>query len=331
MPKNGYQHLTYDLRCQIYALKKSDKAIKEIASFVNVSRSTIYREINRNSGGRGYRYKQAHEMAVDRRLKASSVSRKMTESTIALIEKYLKEEQWSPEQIAGRLFIDHGIKISSESIYQYIWKDKKNGGFLYKNLRRRCKKYNRRGSKTAGRGLIPDRKDIEERPPIVEERSRFGDFEVDTIVGAHHKGAIVSMVDRKTKYVRLKLVQKNSSIKVAEAMVEKLSEFKNNIHTITSDNGKEFADHKNVSRELGIEFYFAKPYHAWERGLNENTNGLVRQYFPKSCDFTKLTEADVDHVEKLLNNRPRKTLNYLKPIEVIRSCLADFNNVALQN
>jgi transposase, IS30 family len=330
MPKNGYQHLTYDLRCQIYALKKSNKPVKEIASFVNVCRSTIYRELGRNSGARGYRYKQAHEMAVSRRFKASSVQRKMTTSTIALIENYLKEEQWSPEQIAGRLKIEHGIEISHESIYSYIWEDKRNGGMLYKNLRRRSKKYNKRGSKTSGRGLIPDRKDIEERPSVVEERTRFGDFEVDTIVGAHHKGAIVSMVDRKTKYVCLQLVQKGSSINVAEAMIKKLSIF-DNIHTITSDNGKEFADHKNVSTALGVEFYFAKPYHAWERGLNENTNGLVRQYFPKSCDFTKLTEMDIVRVENLLNNRPRKTLNYLKPIEVVRSCIIGFNNVALQN
>lgn len=314
MPQ-GYHHLTYDQRCQIYALKKSGKNQVEIAMLVETTQSTISKELKRNNGKKGYRYKQAHAKSLQRRYLISSVRRKMTSNTVSLVEKMLYENEWSPEQISGRLKLTHKISISHESIYLHVWNDKRNGGGLYKKLRRIGKKYNKRRGKLAGRGLIPNRVGIENRPIEVETKVRVGDFEADTIVGANHRGAIVSLVDRKTKITFLGLISGPKSDETADLIIEKLKPIKKYVHSITSDNGKEFSQHESIAKKLNLLFFFARPYHSWERGLNENTNGLVRQYFPKGCDFTKLTKEQVLAVEKKLNDRPRKTLGYKTPNE----------------
>ena len=226
--------------------------------------------------------------------------------------------QWSPEQISGRLKRFHGEKaISHEMIYRYIWDDKQRGGELYKNLRHNGKKYNKRGSKNAGRGFIPNRIDIDQRPLIVEEKSRIGDWEIDTIIGKNHKGAIVSMVDRHSKFTMLAKVSRKTAYEVEEALITRLSQVQDFVYTITSDNGKEFANHIAISKELEADFYFAHPYHSWERGLNEHTNGLVRQYVPKSTDFDKVSTEDIRKVEDLLNDRPRKVLKFSTPLEIL--------------
>ena len=315
MPR-GYRHLTYEQRCQIYALKKSFCSQKEIAEILSVSQSTVSREVARNSGLKGYRYKQAHKKAIVRRENSSSQPKKKLPALIALVEKMIGEDQLSPEQISGRLKLINKIEISHERIYQHIWHDKKNNGNLYKFLRCSGKKYNKRGAKLAGRGLIPNRVGIEHRPFIVETRERIGDFEGDTIVGANHRGAILSLVDRKTKLTRLRLLASGAkAVATATAIVDALMPLVEYAHTVTTDNGKEFGQHADVSKKLNIQFFFANPYHSWERGLNENTNGLVRQYFPKGTDFTKITDDEVLAVENKLNNRPRKTLGYRTPNE----------------
>lgn len=311
MPK-GYRHLTYELQCQISILLQSNFSQNQIAKELNVSQSTISREIKRNKGKRGYRHKQAKEKAVERRNKASSAPRKMKPEITLFVEQKLCEQQWSPEQINGYMKNNMNTSISHEQIYQYILKN----SWLRKHLRRSGKKYNKRSNKLAGRGLIPNRRDIKERPAIVELKERVGDIEADTIIGAKHKGAILSLVDRRTRLVRLKLLARKTSKSSAKATIELLNTMKDAIHTITSDNGKEFADHEFIARELAIEMFFATPYHSWERGLNENTNGLVRQYFPKDCDFSKLADEQVRHVEYLLNTRPRKCLKFKTPYEV---------------
>jgi transposase, IS30 family len=309
-------HLTQDQRCQIYTLMQSGSLPQEeIAKIVGASQATVSREITRNSGQRGYRYKQAHEKSVQRRVEASSCPRKMKTELICIIERMICDDQLSPEQISGRLKKVTGIKISHESIYLHIWKDKRNGGILYKNLRRCGKKYNKRKGKTAGRGLIPNRVGIEKRPLEVDKKTRVGDLEIDSIVGLGHRGAIISIVDRMTKFTFLCLVSGTKADEVAQATIAALVSIKEHLHTITSDNGKEFARHQEISLNLGVSFFFATPYHSWERGLNENTNGLVRQYFPKGCDFNKLTQEQVLKIEKKLNNRPRKTLGYSTPNE----------------
>lgn len=315
MPK-GYTHLAYEQRCQIYVLLKRNISKNQIAATIGVHQSTVSREILRNKGGRGYRYKQAQAKANGRRLNASSQNRKLTPDLTFYVKQMLCEFQWSPEQIAGRLHTIYGITLSHESIYRYIWNDKKMGGKVYKHLRRSGKRYNKRSGKQAGRGLIPGRIGIEARPAIVERKERVGDLELDTIIGAQHRGAIVSIVDRKTKLTLLKLLPNATADETSNAIIELLKPIKDNLCTLTSDNGKEFAQHERVSKELNAKFFFANPYRSCERGLNENTNGLVRQYFPKKSVFAKLTHDQVKKVEFLLNSRPRKLLKYRTPLEV---------------
>ena len=221
--------------------------------------------------------------------------------------------------------------VCHETIYQYVWADKYKGGVLYKQLRHSGKKYNKRSKGTAGRGCIPNRVDIDERPTIVEEKIRLGDWELDTIIGTGQSGAIVSMVDRASKLTMLVKTSGKTAQEVTTALLERLNPVKEFVHTLTADNGKEFANHQQVSKALDAGFYFAKPYHSWERGLNEHTNGLVRQYFPKSKRFDEISEAELLEVEILLNNRPRKVLEFFTPIEVFNRLSAEPKFVALEN
>lgn len=317
MPRNRGSHLTYEERCQIYALLKRGISRRGIAQDLKVSHSTIVRELKRNKGKSGYRFEQAHRLSTSRRHCASTKTSKMTIQNKSLIVDMLESMQASPVQISGRLFKEYGIEISHETIYKWIWADKRKGGTYWKHLRHRAKKYNKRSAKQAGRGLIPRRIDISKRPAIVEDKVRFGDFELDTIVGAHHQGAIVSVVDRVSKVVFLRLLKRGTADAVKHVLVDMLSDFTKDglVKTLTSDNGKEFSAHEWVSKMTGGDFFFATPYHSWERGLNEHTNGLSRQYFPKGTDFTKLTSQEVAEVERKLNNRPRAILNFETPKE----------------
>jgi IS30 family transposase len=311
MPK-GYHHLTYDQRCQIYILKATGDSPSSIARTLGVNPSTIGRELKRNKGKRNYRHQQAQEKALSRR--HSGPNKKMNAQIAATIKDKLKE-QWSPVQISGWLKRHGKEHVSHETIYSYIWKDKRNGGLLYKELRHQGKKYNKRGKGTAGRGCIPNRVDIAQRPAIVEDKTRLGDWELDTIIGAGHKGVLVSMVERASKLTKLVKVSHKTAEEVGAAIVKRLKSIQAFVHTLTADNGKEFAFHQMVGFELSAAFYFATPYHSWERGLNEHTNGLVRQYFPKTQSLTDVALEDVYRVETLLNNRPRKALHFETPQE----------------
>ena len=213
-----------------------------------------------------------------------------------------------------------------EWIYQHVRVDRRAGGtlylylYLYLHLRRRGKKPNWRGGRHAGRGHIPGRVDIAERPSVVEEKSRIGDWELDTIVGARHRGALVSSVERGSKFTFLERIHGKTASAVTEAVTRRMGPIRDRVHTCTADNGKEFAGHREISAALGAGFYFATPYHSWERGLNEHTNGLVRQYFPKGTDFRKVTDAQVREVEDRINQRPRKVLGYRTPAEAFEGC-----------
>ena len=315
MPK-GYHHLKLEDRCQIHALKKQGIKQKEIAKVLGKSASCISKELRRNKSQQTYHYDMAHKKAVKRREKASKTSgKKLTLEIKKLLSVYIKK-QWSPVQISGRLKVEHGISISHELIYQHIWTDKKAGGSLYTHLRHRGKKYNKRSGKNAGRGLIPYRKDIAERPPIVEQKVRIGDFEIDTIIGKNHKGAIVSLVDRASKYTKLIKVERRTAAEVSCAIKHIMRDIKHRVLTMTADNGKEFSYHLEFGGTLGADVYFARPYRSCDRGLNEHTNGLVRQYFPKKTDFDTIDQVDVAWVEQKLNSRPRKSLNFKTPEEV---------------
>ena len=250
MPE-GYLHLTCEQRCQIYALLQSGHSQAHIARTIGVNPSTISRELVRNTGARGYRFKQAHEKASQRRKEASDKPRKMTPDLVALVEEKLTQEQWSPDQISGRLAQDGVACISHERIYQHVWKDKKDGGKLYLHLRHSGKKYNKRKGKNSGRGLIPNRVDIDQRPAVVAAKSRIGDWEADTIIGANHRGAVMSHVERKSKYTKLAKLADNSADSVVRACARVLLPLADRIETITYDNGKEFASHAEIAISLG--------------------------------------------------------------------------------
>lgn len=308
-----YHQLTQDERYQIYAYKQTGKLPIEIADILNRNKTTIYRELARNTGAKGYRPKQANEMASERhKLKTKATT--ITPAIISIVNKYIRLD-WSPEQVAGRLYKESNILISHETIYQHILADKAAGGDLYKHLR--CQKKNRKryGTKSDDkRGQIKDKVSIEKRPQVVEDKSRKGDWEGDLVIGKNHKRALVTLVDRKSKKTKIAIVDSKHAIPVSIAVVELLqNETK---YTVTFDNGKEFAEHKYMKAKTGAMIYFAHPYSSWERGLNENTNGLIRQYFPKGSCFQKINNDDVKRVEDILNNRPRKTLGYCTPNEI---------------
>jgi transposase, IS30 family len=237
------------------------------------------------------------------------------------IEAKLRAMRWSPEQISGWLR-DQGIKLSHERIYQMIWQDKRDGGNLWRCLRRRGKRYNKRAGKNAGRGLIPNRIDISDRPAIVARKARLGDWEGDTVVSAGHKGGLLTLVERKSQLTKISKLQRSTARATQRATVRRLKPIDKFVHTITFDNGKEFAAHQDIAHALNARIFFATPYHAWERGLNENINGLIRDFFPKGTDFSTISNAEVAKVERLLNARPRKSLGFRSPQEVFVS-LAD--------
>jgi len=313
MPQ-GYHHVTQDIRSQIYALKAIGTSLHKISAIVGRHVSTVSREIKRNTGGRGYRYKQADAKAVERRENASRTPQKLTPTLVTIIEKNLLEK-WSPDQISGRLKEKNIASISHETIYQHIWRNKRAGGVLYKQLRHNGKKYNKRSSGKAGRGCIPNRVDITERPQIVEQKTRIGDWEGDTVISAVSKAALLTVVDRHSKFTRIKKVGRKTAENVRIAMKEVMSSLP--VYTVTYDNGMEFAAHQGIAADLNAQCYFAAPYHSWERGLNEHTNGLIRQYLPKSMDFKDVTDDEIQVIEDRLNNRPRKILGYKTPMEVM--------------
>ena len=323
MPRKPGSHLTYEERCQISSYLCNGFSQKLTAKMIGRDQSVISRELRRNSVGSVFDARQGQNNAELRRSVASSRPKAGTAETLGRALELLRTIQASPEQISGRLRIFEGLHISHETIYKFIWSDKRAGGNFYKHLRHKTKKYNKRSGKNAGRGLIPNRVGIELRPAIVEDKSRFGDIELDTIVGANHKGAVVSMVDRSTKFSWFSLVPAGTAINVENAICEKLLSLseQNLVKTLTSDNGKEFANHESITQKLGGNFYFATPYHSWERGLNEHTNGLFRQYYPKGTDFKNISQEDVIGVANKLNNRPRKILGYLTPAESMSAML----------
>lgn len=308
---NQYNQLAYEQRCQISVLIKSGLSQRAVAEAVGVTQPTISREVARNTGERGYRHKQAQEKAVRRRKDAAKPT-KMTATMIGTIEFRLRLE-WSPEQISGWLLGDREELISHESIYLHIWADKQAGGDLYTHLRRQGKKYDKRRNGKSTRGQIKNRVSIDERPKVVDEKSRIGDWEIDTVIGKGHSGALVTIVERVTNFTVSAQVNSKSAADVTQATITLLRPFKDVVHTITADNGKEFAYHEKISQALSADVYFAHPYSSWERGLNENTNGLLRQYFPKQTDLKGVTQLEVRRAVRRLNSRPRKGLDFKTP------------------
>lgn len=312
MPKT-YTRLTEDERYQIYEGVTEKRSHREIATLINKHHSAVSREVKRNTGLRGYRPKQAQEKAHVR-YQNKPRYRKLTPDVQSLITENIQRE-WSPDQIQGRLRSKGLPMVCATTIYGFIQQDKASGGELYKHLRHR-KPYKKRTGSPDTRGQIIGRVSIDERPAIVDEKVRLGDWEADTVIGKGHKGVLVTLAERVSKKTLIAHVPTKHAEVVKAAIIKLLEPEKEHLHTLTFDNGKEFAYHAQIKEALGADNYFAHPYHSWERGLNENHNGLIRQYFPKGMALDKVTDDDIILIQNRLNNRPRKLLDYKTPNEV---------------
>jgi transposase, IS30 family len=321
-------HLTLEQRYKIEAYVSLGKKISEIAAYVGKCDSVISREIKRNSDKRSGIYKS--ELANKKAISRHKIKHKKCtfNATVEANVLYYLGKDFSPEQIVGKAKLEKKEMVSMERIYQYIWLDKRKGGVLYKHLRTNGKKYKKRGHLKDTRGLIAGIVDIDKRPAIVEAKDRLGDLEIDLVIGQNHKGALLTINDRASGLLFMEKIESKEASLVESKAMEILQEWKFLIKTITSDNGKEFSNHKNIAEGLEIDYYFAKPYHSWERGANENLNGLVRQYFPKKTNFEKITKEETDRVVNILNNRPRKRFGYKTPIEIFAQKLDKLMEVA---
>ena len=322
----GYTQLTQEERYQIYILKKAEYSQTQIAELLERDKSTISRELRRNRGLKGYRPRQAHNLALRRRY--DKAQPRIGNPVWQLVEALIRDE-WSPEQIVGRVEMEQGVSISHEWIYQHVYTDKRSGGNLYRFLR--CQKVRRkRYGLYSRRGTIPNQVSIDERPAIVDAKRRFGDWEGDTVIGKSHRGALVTLVERKSLYTVIRSVIHKTAAAVRAAVVDGLTPYIDRVHTITYDNGREFTDHEGMASDLETRIYFAHPYASWERGLNENTNGLIRQYFPKDRDLRTVTTREIEKAMDKLNHRPRKSLGYRTPYEVFFNTRTSLT-VALQS
>lgn len=310
----SYNQLTENERYQIYSLKKAGHSQVEIANLLERHPATISRELRRNRGLRGYRPGQAQQLSDARRNEAFK-ARKVTEEVRRQIVALLRQEL-SPQQVVGYLKRQVGVSLHHETIYQLIYADKATGGDLYTHMRIASKPYRKRYGSNDRRGRIKNRVSIDERPAVVDRRSRVGDWEGDTIIGKGRKGALLTMVERKTLYtIIVRLTGKRADL-LADAAIAHMTSIKDKVKTITFDNGLEFAAHEVIASGLEADVYFARPYASWERGINENTNGLIRQYFPKGTDFNQVTDEQVQFVMDRLNSRPRATRGLRSPNEL---------------
>lgn len=308
-------HLTNDDRSAIYHFRKIGKSFGFIGRHLGRPTSTISREFKRNKRPvHGYDAVDA-QLKAEARKEGKREAYKFKDKNLKSFVVNLLEQKISPEQISGRAK-KHGFKISHEAIYQFVYRDKIEGGNLWKNLRHKRRRRKPR-FKAVRKPRIKNRRGIETRPKIVELKKRFGDLEIDTIIGRHHNGAILTVVDRASKYLWAKFIGRKTAENVNLALLELLKGI--NVKSITADNGPEFTYHEAVAKLLNADFFFADPYSSWQRGLNEHTNGLLRQYFPKKTYFNSKTLQNLDQVVKEINNRPRKVLNFNTPQEVISS------------
>jgi IS30 family transposase len=313
------KQLILSQRYQIQSLLQVDTPKKRIAELAGTSVSSVYREINRNKGKRGYTAASAQEYC-DIRKERYRTRRKMTHSMEKYIREKITSEQWSPQQIVGYAKSQGIPMVSHERIYQLIRKDKADKGILWKHTRHRLK--HRKKPVTGKQISIKNKVSIELRPAIVNNRGRCGDWEIDTIIGKDGKGVILTITERLTGFLLMeKLPAGKQAEPLAKVAVRLLYAYKQTVHTITSDNGSEFADHEYIAKKLNAGFYFAHPYSSWERGLNENTNGLIRQYIIKGSDFDLYSDDFIKLVQNKINRRPREKLAFQSPSKIFYASL----------
>ena len=309
-----YKQLTEQERYQIYIMKKAGHPQNAMAKLLKRAPSTISRELQRNAGLRGYRPAQAQHQALCRRHEGHKAC-KVTDAVQEWITMLLRQEL-SPQQVVDYLRRHKHVSLHHETVYRLIYADQATGGNLYRHLRIVSKPYRRRHARHERRGKIPGRVGIEQRPVVVERRQRIGDWEGDTVLGHRRQSALLTLVERKTLYtVIARLTGKRADL-LAVAAIQRMKPLQAKVRTITFDNGLEFAHHATIARQLKANIYFAHPYASWERGSNENTNGLIRQYFPKGTDFNKVSDEALNRVMERLNNRPRKSRGCKSPNEL---------------
>ena len=310
------KHLTQEQRYHIEAYRKAGFGNSFIAKDLGVHPSTIGRELKRNSSPIRHRYsaKVAQEISSVRKSVNSKANKKLKNELEDLVIEYICKD-WSPEQVSAMLGIKHALPLSFVRIYQYIEKDRQNGGKLHTHLRFYGKKRRAKYGKQS-KVRIKERVSISERPSIVDKKIRIGDFEIDTIIGKGKQGAITTIVDRASAFVKISIPTTKRAEDIENETIRLLAPYREITHTITSDNGLEFSNHKAISSSLACNYYFCHPYSSWERGLNEYTNGLIRQYFPKGSSFKNISAKNIQEVEDKLNHRPRKTLGWRTPYEV---------------
>ena len=311
----AYHQLSSEERYTIAALRREQLNQSEIADRLGRHRSTISRELRRNAARHdgAYRASGAIERTSGRRSR-SRRNQQFSTKEWALVERKLKKE-WSPEQISGRLRRSGELSISHETIYVRVWRDKSEGGDLYRSLRLSSKQRRKRYNRYDSRGRLAGKRHISERPISVEQRRSIGHWEVDTVVGRKSKDCVATLVERKTGYALIGKLSDRSMFGMSRRLRMLIRRAPSRFKTITSDNGTEFHDYTSVEKTTDVKFYFATPYHSWERGSNENFNGLLRQYLPKRASQASITQKDCDRIAKKLNARPRKRLGYRTPEE----------------
>lgn len=309
----SYSRVTWEDRIKIKLLLEQGKSDTEISLEIGKHKSTVGREVNRNSGGRGYRPKQA-QLFADSREKLKHQPYVLTETLRNEIKKLL-EKKWSPEQISNRLKLEKKPSASAETIYKFIYSDKEDGGELWKNLRRSHRTRKRRFPSHERRGKIKDARPISTRSKAANERKTVGHWERDTMIGLERKSAILALVDRKTRFNKFIKLNRRLAPRVTAATIKALKGLP--IASITNDRGLEFADHKNCSSRLKVKVFFCDAYTSSQRGTNENRIGILRQYFPKRTDLRNISNKTIRKVEFEINNRPMKCLDWKTPYEVM--------------
>ena len=307
----SYHQLTSEDRYAVSVLRKQGFSQAAIARALGRHPSTISREVRRNQRQRCYRSKDADDMARTR-LRKSRRNRRLSEEDWVLVCSKLTE-RWSPEQIVGRL--RGRLRVNHETIYRYVWEDRRRGGTLWRYLRGSCKKRRKRNGSYDSRGRLAGKRPITERPPGAQKRSRVGHLEGDTMVGSSDQQGVMTLVDRKTGYVWIGKLGRRTVEEANRCAISLIKRAGRRMRTLTLDNGTEFHGYKAIEEATGVRVYFAAPHHAWERGTNENTNGLIRQYLPKRASMARVDQRMCDWIARQLNDRPRKRHGYRTPAE----------------
>lgn len=314
-----YHQLTEGERYKIAALRRAGLNQSEIARQLGRHRSTISREVRRNAArlDGAYRAEKAQERTNGRRSRSRRNTR-FGRHEWKLVDRLLRR-QWSPEQVAGDLRRKGQLSISHETIYRYVWADRARGGSLAVHLRGAQKKRRKRYGRYDSRGRLAGKRHLSTRPRFIEKRRQVGHWEIDTVMGAGQSHCIVTLVERATGYVLIGKLRARNMDELARSASQLIRRHPAKFKTITADNGTEFHSYRRIEARTGVRFYFATPYHSWERGTNENTNGLIRQYLPKRKSMAKVTQRDCDRIARKLNTRPRKRYGYRTPEELFHA------------